>query len=170
MRLRAGWLGVWGKQHLGVQRACLICSLALAAPPGKAADDKLSGEVSCSCSISLPQALTLFVDFTVASCPRQPGTLPVTPSTHWPSLPVLIQPLFSFSLIRILFNMNNRYIIWTAVIHYPKIFVLYYCHMNNMLEEFFWCVVDLLFLIGYNSSQNTGTFPLYNFMRCILMI
>lgn len=89
MRWRAGWLEVWGKQHLGVQRACLMCSLALAAPPGKAADDKLSGEVSSSCSISLPQSLTLFVHFTMSSCPWQPCTLPVTLSSHWLSLPGL---------------------------------------------------------------------------------
>lgn len=37
MRWRAGWWRVWGKQHLRVQRACLMWSPALAAPLGWAA-------------------------------------------------------------------------------------------------------------------------------------
>lgn len=92
----AGWLRVWGKQHLWVQRACLMCSLALTAPLGKTADDKLSGEVSYSCTISLPRSLALSVSFTLSSCPCRVRTAFGAVSLALSSLPDTIQPLSSW--------------------------------------------------------------------------
>lgn len=148
----AGWLRVWGKQHLWVQRACLMCSLALTAPLGKTADDKLSGEVSYSCTISLPRSLALSVSFTLSSCPCRVRTAFGAVSLALSSLPDTIQPLSSWLSYHKLNNLNveknktkhrHKNEDWMCVIFYIKCNILSFyslCWRRNIF--FLWLILQ----------------------------
>lgn len=123
-----------------------VLSLALAALLGKAADDKLSGEVSCFCSISLPRSLTLSVGFTLYSCPRQHFRLLCSCPVSGFLFSVLNCPdLTFFALLscHILINLNvsNRYkdraadTEWQLLLTKKCHVLSFYNHIKDTFEE-----------------------------------